>query len=160
MEVGVGSRNVDNLSDAIYGTRLEGDMLDTSASQAIDDLDGLLCTGDTNGNIEAFNGGAFLTYLLLQGELEAELARVDIEGVEGDNNASWKLLLYLGNLRSEGGSISIVVTTASEFNAEASIRSSANEAGLHGRRSHSSGHGWGLPRRHEKGVSRWMVPSL
>ena len=100
-EVGVGGGDVHDLADALDGAGLERDVLDAGGLQRADDLRGLLDGRDTGGDTETFDRETLTAHLLPERELEAKLARVDVERVERDADASRDLALDLGDLRAE-----------------------------------------------------------
>jgi hypothetical protein len=63
-KIRVGSGNVDDLTDALDGTRLEGYVPDAGSLQCSNDLRGLLGGRDTNCNTETFHRGTLAAYLL------------------------------------------------------------------------------------------------
>lgn len=141
-EVGVSGGNIDNLANAVDRTWLERDVLDTSVLETLDDLCCLLRARDTSGNTETFNRKAFATHLLPEGELEAELTRVDVQRVEGDANASWNLALDFSNLSTE--SLGVIVTTSGQLDMKTSVQDRADETSLDSSGGHTSDHNWRL----------------
>ena len=137
-EVRVRGGDVDHLTNAIDRAGLEGDVLDASVTESIDDLGGLLRARDASSNTEAFHGETFAPHLLPERELEAKLARVDVESVESDADAGRDVGLDLGDLRAQ--SSSVIMSTASELNMVPSIENGADETGLHGRGGHTCNH--------------------
>ena len=81
--------------------------------------------------------------------MEAELAQVDVERVEGDADASRNLALDSGHLGAKCSGV--VVTTTSKLSMVSSIENGADEARLHGRRRHTSDHDWRLAQEAREG---------
>jgi hypothetical protein len=138
VEVRAGSGNVNDLSDAVNGSRLEWDMLDTSILEPVDDLNSLLNSGNASGNAEVFNRMTLLYHLLPERNLESDLPRVDVKGVESDTNSSRDPGLNFGHLASEGGGI--ITPTARKLDVISGIEYGAYESRLDGRRRHTGYH--------------------
>jgi hypothetical protein len=141
-EVGVGGGDVDDLSNALDGSRLERDVLDAGRLEGGDDLDGLFRRRHTGGDAEAFDRKTLSPHLLPERELERELTLVDVERVEGDSDSGLDLGLDLGDLGSEG--LGVVVTSPGELDVEASVENGRDEAGGDGAGRHSGDHDRGL----------------
>ena len=68
-EVRVGSGNVDNMTNAIDGTRFESDTLDAGGLETHDDLDSLFHGRDTHSDTETFHRKALFPHLLPEREI-------------------------------------------------------------------------------------------
>ncbi|KAF5342127.1 hypothetical protein D9611_001434 [Ephemerocybe angulata] len=155
-EVGVGRGDVDDLTDAVDGTRLERDVLDSSGLESLNDLDSLLGGGDASSNTEAFDGEPLLPHLLPERELEGELARVDVEGVEGNADAIGNQLLNLSDLGTK--SLCVVVSSTRQLDVVSSIQDGTDKAGLDSGRGHTSNHDGGLSEQtRERGIEEELA---
>jgi len=81
-EVRMCNSDIDDLSNALDGTWLEGHVLDASSLESSDNLCSLVGGRNTNRNAEFSNRHAFALECLPGRMLEAELARVDAEQAE------------------------------------------------------------------------------
>ncbi len=117
-------------------------MLDTGLAKRANDLGSLLSARDTCSNTEPLNRQALTLEILPERELEVELTRVDIEGVERNTNTWRNLGLNFGDLGADGGGI--VVTSSSEFNVITRAEDGRDKARLDSRWSHTSNHDWWL----------------
>src|SRR5258708_11082629 len=141
-EVRVSSSNSHHLPDALDGSGLECYMLDTGLAKRANDLGSLLSARDTCSNTEPLNRQALTLEILPERELEVELTRVDIEGVERNTNTWRNLGLNFGDLGADGGGV--VVTSSSEFNVITRAEDGRDKARLDSRWSHTSNHDWWL----------------
>jgi hypothetical protein len=79
-EVGIGSGDVDDLSNIIDQTRLEIDVLDSGLGQTLNSLR-LLCAWNTRCDTTTLNGQPLLQLFMPQRELEAKLTGIDISAI-------------------------------------------------------------------------------
>jgi hypothetical protein len=147
--------NVDDLANSICASRLERSVANASLPQTGNDLSRLLRSGDAGSNSETLDGQTLLAHLMPQRELEAELTWVD---VEGDTNPSWDTRPDFVHLFAKCSVI--VMSAASKLNMIPSIQYGADETRLYSARHHAGDHDGGLPRKPEKEVSIYIVPSL
>ena len=148
-EIGVGSGNVDDLTNAVYGAGFERDVLDTRAPETVNDFDSLLGARNTSGNTETLDWETLATHFLPKGKLEGELTRVNVQGVEGKANTRSNETLDFSNLASER--FGVVVSTTREFDVETGIESRTNETCLDCGGGHATDHDWRLAKKLREG---------
>lgn len=100
--------------------------MDTGALQALNNLNGLLGSPDTRGGTKALEGQTLFTHPPSERELEAELARVDVQRVQRVAHAGRDLALDLRDLRPERSGR--VVTAARELDVVARTEDGGNAA--------------------------------
>ena len=137
-EVGIGGSDVNNLTNAVHRTRLEGNVLNTGLGETLNYLCGLLRCWNTGSDAEPFNGEALTAHLLPERELEVELARVYVKGVQGDTDTSRDIGLNLGDFGAEG--CRVVVTSSGQLDVITGGEDGAYETGLDGRWCHTRNH--------------------
>ena len=85
-EARVGGGGINDLTNAVHRTRLEGSVLDTGLGETLDNLNGLLCRWSTCSNTKSFDGEVLVTHFLPERKLESELTGVDIEDIQCDTD--------------------------------------------------------------------------
>ena len=148
-EVGVGGGNINDLTNAVHRTRLERNMLDTGLGETLNDLSGLLRRWNTGSNTKSFDGKGFATHFLPERKLEGELTGVDIEGIQGDTDASRNAGLDLGDFGTEG--CGVVVTSSGQLDVVTGGKDGAHETCPDGRRGHTRDHDWGFTQEPREG---------
>ena len=113
-------------------------MLDARITERTNGFRGFLGARNTGSNTETFDGQPLTLHLLPQGELEAELTRVDVERVERNAHSRRNQRLYFRNFGTNGSSI--VVAPTSKFNVVASAEDGTDEASLYRGRRHARNH--------------------
>src|SRR6202042_2670795 len=124
-EVGVRSGDTDDLSDPFYRAGFECDVFNARSCQSFDYLCGLFCARNTSSDAETLDRQPFLPHVLPQRKLEGKLLRVDVKRVQGDTETRRYLRLDFSDLSAQGSSI--IVTTTSELDVEASGEDGADE---------------------------------
>ena len=87
-KIWIGGGDVKNLTDTVDRARLGRNVVDSGLSESPDNHSDLLRQRHTGRNAETFNGEALTAHFLPERKLEGELTGVDVQGIQGDTNAS------------------------------------------------------------------------